>query len=118
MARPNFNWDTYAAKAKFDEVRKLCARRGALPTMYNPERTLVYLSSQDADVAVDDLKGLQSLLAQVKQSFFYRLDDPEPSYRDLYELETDYDLLSNLLSNLDSAPDHYGARLASLSRVK
>ncbi|QJI19942.1 MULTISPECIES: hypothetical protein [unclassified Pseudomonas] len=111
MSRQNFNWDTYAAKAKFDDVRELCASHGRLPTMYNPDRTLVYLSSQDLAVAVDDLKGLQSLLADVKRSFFQTLNNQDHSYKKLYELETDYDLLSNLLGNLDSPPDHYGTRL-------
>ncbi|AZE62833.1 MULTISPECIES: hypothetical protein [Pseudomonas fluorescens group] len=111
MARPKFNWDTYAAKAKFDEVRDLCASHGRLPTMYNPDRTLVYLSSQDLAVAVDDQEELQALLAEVKRSFFDTLGDQNHSYKKLYELETDYDLLSNLLSNLDSPPDHYGTRL-------
>lgn len=111
MARPKFNWDTYAANAKFDEVRDLCASHGRLPTMYNPDRTLVYLSSQDLAVAVDDLEELQTHLAEVKSSFFDTLGDQNHSYKKLYELETDYDLLSNLLSNLDSPPDHYGTRL-------
>lgn len=111
MAHPKFNWDAYAARAKFDEVRDLCASHGRLPTMYNPDRTLVYLSSQDLAVAVDDLKELQKLLAEVKSSFFDTLGDQNHSYKKLYELETDYDLLSNLLSNLDSPPDHYGTRL-------
>ncbi|MBD8098781.1 hypothetical protein IFR08_11375 [Pseudomonas fluorescens] len=111
MARPKFNWDAYAARAKFDEVRDLCASHGRLPTMYNPDRTLVYLSSQDLAVAVDDLEELQTLLAEVKRSFFDTLGYQNHSYKKLYELETDYDLLSNLLSNLDSPPDHYGTRL-------
>ncbi|WP_122569741.1 hypothetical protein [Pseudomonas viridiflava] len=116
MARPNFNWDTYAAKAKFDDVRNLCASHGRLPTMYSPDRTLVYLSSQDRDVAVDDLKGLQSLLSEIKSSFFLTLDSRDHSYKKLYELETDYDLISNLLSDLESAPDNYGTRLPNQLR--
>lgn len=118
MARPDFNWDTYAAKAKFDDIRSLCASHGRLPTMFNPDKTLVYLSSQDLAVAVDDVEELRSLLAEVKQSFFQTLDDQSHSYKKLYELETDYDLLSNLLSNLDSAPDYYGTRLPNQIRDK
>lgn len=118
MARPKFNWDTYAARAKFEEVRELCASHGRLPTMYNPDRTLVYLSSQDLAVAVDDLEEMQLLLAEVKRSFFHTLNNQDHSYKKLYELETDYDLLSNLLSNLDNPPDHYGTRLPNLPQEK
>lgn len=118
MAGPNFNWDAYAAKANFDDVCHLCASHGRLPTMYNPDKTLVYLSSQEMAVAVDDLDELQSLLIEVKRSFFQTLGDRGHNYKKLYELETDYDLLSNLLSDLGSPPDHYGTRLPNQPQEK
>src|SRR5688572_29614662 len=118
MARPTFNWDAYAAKAKFEEIRDLSASHGRLPTMYNPDRTAVYLSSQDIAVNVDDLEDLQSLLREVKQSFFATLNRQDHSYKKLHELETDYELLANLLSNLESPPEHYGTRLPNQPKSK
>lgn len=118
MARPTFNWDAYAAKAKFDELRDLAVVHGRLPTMYNPDRTAVYLSSQDIAVNVDDLEEIQALLEEVKRSFFTTLNHQEHSYKKLHELETDYELLANLLSNLESPPEHYGIRLPNQPQGK
>lgn len=118
MARPTFNWDAYAANAKFNELRKLAVVHGRLPTMYNPDRTEVYLSSQDIAITVDDLEEIQTLLDEVKRSFFTTLNQQEHSYKKLHELETDYELLANLLSNLDTPPEHYGIRLPNQPQDK
>lgn len=118
MARPTFNWDAYAAKAKFEELRGLAVVHGRLPTMYNPERTAVYLTSQDLAVNVDDIDEIQRLIGEVRKSFFATLDQKDNSYKKLHELETDYELLASLLSNLENPPEHYGTRLPNQPQGK
>lgn len=97
MKSTNFQWDKFAQKASFDEVRHLQIHTGRLPSMFNPERTEIYLSSMDYSVMVDDVDGLKSIgdeIAGYLQSFSTAsLADQ----RKVVDLRTDHGAIENLL---------------------
>jgi len=100
MKSTSFQWDKFAQKASFDEVRHLQVHTGRLPSMFNPERTEIYLSSMDYSVRVDDVDGLKSIgeeIAGYLQSFSTAsLADQ----RKIVDLRTDHGAIENLLYDL------------------
>ncbi len=71
MSKRNFDWDDYLAKAAYRDVfdLSLALSSGRPPTMYSPDRSLLYLSSQDVDVATDDVSELKQLLRMVLDTY-------------------------------------------------
>ncbi|MEC4023367.1 hypothetical protein VSO52_11315 [Pseudomonas fulva] len=100
MKSTSFQWDKFAQKASYDEVRHLQVHTGRLPSMFNPERTEIYLSSMDYSVRVDDVDGLKSIgeeIASYLQSFSTAsLADQ----RKIVDLRTDHGAIGNLLHDL------------------
>lgn len=101
MEHKSFNWDKFAQNASFDEVRDLQVHAGRIPSMYNPERTELYLSSMDLDVRVDDVKGLKIIGNSIKEYIETFGSSSLSDLRKVVELRTDLNEISNLLSGLD-----------------
>lgn len=101
MENKSFNWDKFAQKASFDEVRDLQVHAGRIPSMYNPKRTELYLSSMDLDVRVDDVEGLKIIGNEIKEYIETFGSSSLSDLRKVVELRTDLNEISNLLSGLD-----------------
>ncbi|MFM8570044.1 MAG: hypothetical protein ACKOAU_00460 [Pirellula sp.] len=73
MNRKDFDWDDYLAQASYREVVDLSPALSIdkPPTMYSPDHSLLYLSSQDLDVLTDDVSQLQQLLKLVLETYRY-----------------------------------------------
>ncbi|CAI8881568.1 DNA phosphorothioation-associated protein 4 [Pseudomonas sp. IT-196MI5] len=100
MKGTNFNWDKFAQKASFDEVRGLLVHAGRIPSMYNPERTELYLSSMDQAVGVDDIEQLKNIANEIKDYLESIGSGSLSDLRKIVDLRTDHNEISNLLYGL------------------
>ncbi len=97
MKRTSFQWDKFAQKASFDEVRHLQVHTGRLPSMFNPERTEIYLSSLDYSVRVDDVDELKRVGAEIAGYLQSLSTASLADQRKVVDLRTDHGAIENLL---------------------
>lgn len=97
MKSTSFQWDKFTQKASFDEVRHLQVHTGRVPSMFNPERTEIYLSSMDYAVRVDDVDGLKSLGAEIAGCLQSFSTASLADQRKVVDLRTDHGAIENLL---------------------
>ncbi len=95
-----FDWDQFTDRALFRDVRVLQLNTDGLPTMYNPDRTELYLSTLDVAVRVDDAASIKSLIHDIAEEYRNGVKDSCRSFRRLAHLETDYHGLANLANYL------------------
>jgi hypothetical protein len=71
MSKRNFDWDNYLSQATYRDVVNLSPvlSRDRPPTMYSPDRTLLYLSSLDLDVDTDNVPQLEQFLVTVLDTY-------------------------------------------------
>jgi hypothetical protein len=71
MNKRNFDWDNYLSQAPYRDIVALSPglSRDRPPTMYSPDRSLLYLSSQDLDVDTDNVPQLQQFLMMVLDTY-------------------------------------------------
>lgn len=100
MKNTTFKWDNYLQKASFDDVRGLQVHSGRFPSMYNPERTELYLTSLDVSVKVDDAKGLKIVAGDVADALASKDPSSLSDLRKIVDLRTDHNEIANLLHGL------------------
>lgn len=100
MKDTNFQWDKFAQNAKFDEVRLLQVHLGRLPSMFNPERTEIYLSSIDYAVRTDDAEGLISAGSDIARYLQHYDGSSLSDQRKMVDLRTDHGAVESLLYDL------------------
>lgn len=107
MSKQNFDWDDYLSKAAYRDVvdRSPALASAHPPTMYSPDRTLLYLSSQDVDVATDNVPELKQLLRMVLDTYRYS-NKPGCDKKRLAAMTDCYEICG-LLVKLDAEPDEY-----------
>lgn len=107
MTRSEFDWDKYLATAPYRDVYanspELSSRRP--PSLYNPDRTLLYLPSLDLDVATDDYNELRQMLRSVVENFrgYQRTNE----IRRMAIAQTDCTELCGLLQTCAPDPEPY-----------
>lgn len=73
----DFNWDNWAGKAGFDDVWGKTAylqKVRAIPTCYSPDEKLLYLSSVDYAVDVQNVSQLEQAIDDIVTSYKYKLN--------------------------------------------
>ncbi|MCQ3001420.1 hypothetical protein NLO98_16850 [Pseudomonas syringae] len=100
-----FDWDQFTNRALFRDVRALQLNTDRLPTMYNPDRTELYLSTLDQAVRVDDAERIKYLIHDIAQEYREGLKDSRRSFRRLAHLEADYHGLASLARDLGETVD-------------
>ena len=79
MRKPEFDWDAYFKNISFAEVRENSPslRSNRLPSIYSPDHSLFYVSSQDVEVDTNDIHKLASILEILKQAHYFKKRDKE-----------------------------------------
>ncbi|MBP4046976.1 hypothetical protein [Chromobacterium violaceum] len=107
MPRKHFDWDGYFSTASFETVRKaspeLDGRRP--PTTYSPNGKLLYLSSQDFDVEIDDPEQLRQALTATGQSYANAVSPKHANHFQAYIAEEDFIIICNHLASLEDPSD-------------
>jgi hypothetical protein len=107
MTRSQFDWDKYLATAVYRDVcansPELSSRRP--PSLYNPDRTLLYLPSLDLDVATDDYNELRQMLRAVVETF--RFAQRKNEIRKMAIAQIDCTELCGLLQTCAPDPEPY-----------
>jgi len=107
MKRAEFDWDKYLSTAKYAEVvansPDLSSRRP--PTLYSPDRSWLYLSSQDVAVETDDTNGLKAVLQHLSTS--YKNAKASEDYKKIAGVKLDYFEVCELLQELVDTPEDY-----------
>lgn len=69
--RRRFNWDNYCEHAKFTDVKSLAFGLSIrpVPSMYSPDKKLLYLSSLDLDVSLASRSELLMILQKLEEEF-------------------------------------------------
>jgi hypothetical protein len=65
--KKRFDFDAFAAKATFDEVRDLMVESRRLPSMRSPDGGWLFLSSIDEVVATNNAKDIRRMIDLVKE---------------------------------------------------
>lgn len=109
MSKKNFDWDNYFAVASFKDISDrspdLSSRR--LPSIFSPDRKLLYLSSQDDDVETDNPDQLQSALTSIKNTYANVIGRELIDHGKAYVARTDFIAVCALLANCTEDPDEY-----------
>lgn len=107
MKTRDFDWDAYLAKAAYRDVvdRSPPLSSDHPPTMYSPDCTLLYLSSQDLDVSTNDVTELKQLLRMVLDT--YRVSHKPGSEKKRLAAMTDCYEICGLLVNCGEDSDDY-----------
>ena len=107
MNTHDFDWDDYLAQASYRDAvdRSPALSSDRPPTMYSPDRSLLYLSSQDADVATDNVSELKQLLQLVLQTYNYS-HSPGNDKKRLAAMTDCYEICG-LLVNCGTETDKY-----------
>ena len=100
MKLGRFDWDKHFSESKWSEIREnspfLVDKR--LPTLFNHEHGLVYLSSLDVDCSLSDRDCLESSLSDVKSVFQEAVQSKK--YFKAAMAVTDFEVLKEQLINL------------------
>jgi hypothetical protein len=107
MKTIDYNWDAYFAQATFKEIRSASpdlSTRG-LPTIYSPDRSLIYLSSLGDYVETNDAVELKANLSILARQY-HACDSRD--HRKLYLTELDFTEVSLLLFGLEGDEAGYG----------
>jgi hypothetical protein len=103
-----FDWDHYFSSASFQQIRELSPELSTrrLPSVYSPDRQLLYLTSLDIDVQTNNVKELLSALDGVRNSYFSIKSAGSCNGKDAIA-RTDFIEICSLLANLSEDPDEY-----------
>ena len=107
MKTRNFNWDAYLEMAAYRDVVD-CSPSLSLdcpPTMYSPDRTLLYLSSLDVDVSTEDVTELKQLLRMVLNTYSYS-NKPGSEKKRLAAMTDCYEICGLLVNSGEDSDDY------------
>lgn len=102
MSKNQFDWDGYIRNASYSMIYNYSPAlisMGRLPTIYSPDRKLLYLSSQDNHVETDNIKALESILCKLTEA--YQSAIKKKDYKKMWLIKIDGREVSNLLSNFN-----------------
>ena len=103
-----FNWDQYMNSASYNAVLDgMFAARLIIPTMFSPDKKVIYLASLNIDIPTDNIEQLNAEFAHIYESIKHEVRNMVWSCQKLYRLQVDYLILFNILSNLAALPDGY-----------
>jgi len=109
MPEREFDFDKFCALASFEKIRclspDLSSRR--LPSMYNPDRKVFYLSSQDVYVDTDDPDQLRFMLEPVRFSYFSAIRSSPINHCNAYLSRVDFIEICRLLLECADDPSEY-----------
>jgi hypothetical protein len=97
------DWDSYFSRLSLNEFtsRSPFLAGRFTPTVYSEDGEWVYLSSLDVGVNIKDFSKLEYLLLDIESFYNSELKDYRSFYK-LSMLETDMNLLKNLIDKLNS----------------
>jgi hypothetical protein len=108
LKQKNINWGKIVKSATCSET---CLNHGAsipaVPTMYSPDGSQIYLHSLDIAMKVDDSNTLRNAFGQIHESLLMEIENFDWSVHKIADYENDYMAVWNLLENLDALPDDY-----------
>jgi hypothetical protein len=108
MSKEKFDWEEYVRSNPYERVVEgLPCIVTRLPTMFSPDRTLLYLRSQCLEVPTDDTEKLLTMFTIICSNFERKAKRQRfgTAFSDLYFLEVEYRTLWRLLSDLDALPE-------------
>lgn len=106
--KAQFDWDRYFSTASFRQIRELSPELSnrRVPTVYSPDRQLLYLTSLDSDVQINDETELLAALNEVRSIYFSARSAGAANGKDVIA-RTDFIELCNLLAKSSDEPDEY-----------
>lgn len=104
--KSEFNWDAYLATAKYEQVRRTSPLLSSMrhPTVFSPDRSLLYLSSQDIDVKTNSVSDLRMALNAICNSYE---SAQQSDHRALWLIRTDCYAVCSLLQESGECADDY-----------
>ncbi len=108
MRKKEFDWDGYFSSAPFRQIRELSPELSnrRVPSVYSPDRQLLYLTSLDIDVQTNDETELVAALNDVRNLYSSARSAGSTNGKDVIA-RTDFAEICNLLANLSEDPDEY-----------
>ena len=109
MTNSNFDWDAHVASSTFSDIRRQSPDLGVrrLPTLYSPDRSRLYLSSQDDDVATGEVKELLRVLPEIKAAYRRAINGPSINHGRAAVAEINFLEVCGLIGGLVEDPDTY-----------
>lgn len=106
--KPLFDWDKYMRTETYDKVLDgMHGLRLSTPTMFSPDKKLIYLKTYDVEFETDDAVTLNRILEELYILLQNEACNIDWSCEKLYLLEVDYTIIWEILSNLEALPDDY-----------
>jgi len=106
MKKPSFDWDKYMRIETYNKVLDGISRLH-IPTMFSPDKKLIYLKTYESEFETDDAKNLNIILEELYVSLQNEARNIDWSCEKLYLLEVDYITVWEILYNLVALPDDY-----------
>lgn len=104
----DFDWDRYMNSSSYNAVLDgMRIARLIIPTMFSPDKKLIYLATLDISIPTDNKEQLNAKFADTYESIKREVRNMVWSCEKLYRLQVDYLILFNILSNLDALPEGY-----------
>jgi hypothetical protein len=108
LKQKNINWGKITQSATYSEI---CLNHGAsipaVPTMYSPDGSQIYLHSLDIAMKIDDRDALRIAFEQIHESLLMEIEHFDWSVHKIADYENDYMTVWHLLQNLDALPEDY-----------
>lgn len=104
----SFDWDKYMRTETYTKV--LDGMRGSrllIPTMYSPDKRLIYLKTYDLDFRTDDVDTLNKILDELYVKLQNEASKIDWSFEDLYLLQVDYLTIWSILRDQQALPNDY-----------
>ncbi|NTW99064.1 MAG: hypothetical protein HGB35_03890 [Geobacteraceae bacterium] len=103
-----FNWDKYIRTETYDKVLDgMGLSRPLMPTMFSPDKKLIYLKTYDVAFETDNAKILNSILEELFVSLRNEARKIVWSCERLYLLQVDYMTIWRILCDIEALPDDY-----------
>lgn len=103
-----FDWDKYRDTATYNNVLNgMSNSRLIIPTMFSPDKKLIYLKTYDVDFETNDADTLNRILNQLYVSLENEARKIDWSFEKMYLLQVDYLTIWGILDNLQALPDDY-----------
>ena len=103
-----FNWDEYILTESYETVRVgFDVSIPETPTMFSPDKKLIYLREYDVAFKTDDVETLNKILKELYVSLLNEARNIVWSCERLYLLEVDYMAIWKILRDIEALPDDY-----------
>jgi hypothetical protein len=103
----SFDRDKFLRTASYRDVCELCPQQlDGVPTLYNPDKSLIYLASFDVDFPTDNAERLKKTLPDLRE--IYERAKRRGEFKRAWRARTDHLEVCRLLQSLVEDPDEYG----------